>query len=210
MVYSVDIYDKSGKVVSNVDLNETLFADTMINPALIHEYYLLQSSNARLPIAKVQGKWEVAGSGRKLYKQKGTGNARSGWKNSPTRKGGGVAFGPRWEVAFEKWMNKKARKVAIYGLLTLKAKDKQICGLKDLEMKGPKTKDATSILKNLGLDGKKVLLVMNKKDEAIEKSFRNLQKVKYLLVDYLNPFDLMNADKVVLMESALEKINEKK
>jgi ribosomal protein L4 len=56
MVYSVDIYDKSGKVVSKVDLNETLFADTMINPALIHEYYLLQSSNARLPIAKVQGK----------------------------------------------------------------------------------------------------------------------------------------------------------
>jgi large subunit ribosomal protein L4 len=65
-------------------------------------------------------------------------------------------------------------------------------------------------LSNLGLDGKKVLLVMNKKDEAIEKSFRNLQKVKYLLVDYLNPFDVMNADKVVLMESALEKINEKK
>jgi large subunit ribosomal protein L4 len=107
-------------------------------------------------------------------------------------------------------MNKKAKKVALYGLLTLKAKDKQLCGLKDLEMKGPKTKDATSILSNLGLDGKKVLLVMNKKDEAIEKSFRNLQKVKYLLVDYLNPFDVMNADKVVLMESALEKINEKK
>jgi ribosomal protein L4 len=62
MVYSVDIYDKSGKVVSKVDLNETMFSDTMINPALIHEYYLLQSSNARLPIAKVQGKGEVSGS----------------------------------------------------------------------------------------------------------------------------------------------------
>ncbi len=76
MVYSVDIYDKKGKVVSTVDLNEDVFVDANINESLIHEYVLLQSSNARNNIACTKGRWEIAGSGKKLYKQKGTGNAR--------------------------------------------------------------------------------------------------------------------------------------
>ncbi|HCB51009.1 TPA: 50S ribosomal protein L4 [Patescibacteria group bacterium] len=88
MAYSIDIYDKNGKVVSKVDLNESVYADDCINESLIHEYYLLQTSNARNNIACVKGRGEVAVSGKKLYKQKGTGNARSGGKDSPTRKGG--------------------------------------------------------------------------------------------------------------------------
>jgi len=88
MAYSVDIYDINGKKVSSMSLNETLFSDDIINTDLIHEYYLLQTSNARQNIAKVKGRGEVAGSGRKLYRQKGTGNARVGDKNSPIRRGG--------------------------------------------------------------------------------------------------------------------------
>jgi large subunit ribosomal protein L4 len=86
MVYTIDIYDKGGTVVSNFALDETLFADSLVNKDLIHEYYLLQTSNARHNIASVKGRGEVRGSGRKLYKQKGTGGARPGDKNSPLRK----------------------------------------------------------------------------------------------------------------------------
>lgn len=86
MAYTIDIYDINGKKASTFALNETLFADDIVNTTLIHEYYLLQASNARVNIAKVKGRGEVAGSGRKLYKQKGTGNARVGDKNSPVRR----------------------------------------------------------------------------------------------------------------------------
>ena len=123
MVYAVDVYDKNGKLASKFDLNPELFSDEIVNPSLIHEYLLLQQANARNVIASTKTRAEVAGSGRKLYKQKGTGNARVGDKNSPIRRHGGVAFGPTAERNFEKTMTKKARKLALNGLLTLKVKE---------------------------------------------------------------------------------------
>ena len=123
MVYAVDVYDKNGKLTSKFDLNPELFSDEIVNPSLIHEYLLLQQANARNVIASTKTRAEVAGSGRKLYKQKGTGNARVGDKNSPIRRHGGVAFGPTVERNFEKTMTKKARKLALNGLLTLKVKE---------------------------------------------------------------------------------------
>lgn len=123
MVYAVDVYDKNGKLTSKVDLNPELFSDEIVNPSLIHEYLLLQQANARNVIASTKTRAEVAGSGRKLYKQKETGNARVGDKNSPIRRHGGVAFGPTAERNFEKTMTKKARKLALNGLLTLKVKE---------------------------------------------------------------------------------------
>ena len=123
MVYAVDVYDKNGKLASKVDLNPEFFSDEIVNPSLIHEYLLLQQANARNVIASTKTRAEVAGSGRKLYKQKGTGNARVGDKNSPIRRHGGVAFGPTAERNFEKTMTKKARNLALNGLLTLKVKE---------------------------------------------------------------------------------------
>ena len=209
MHYSVDIYDKKGTVVSTVALNEELFADNMVNESLIHEYYLLQTANARNPIACVKGRGAVNGSGKKIFKQKGTGNARAGDKNSPIRRGGGVAFGPRGEASFEKAMTRKARKIALYGLLSLKAKDSSLCGLQNLDFSAPKTSEALSVLENIKLSNKKVLLVLSQKDEIIQKSFRNIKGVKYVLVNYLNPVDIMHADKIVFMESALQVVNQK-
>jgi large subunit ribosomal protein L4 len=86
MTYSVDVYNKEGKVISNVELNTTLFSDEKVNKTLIQEYYLLQMANARNVVASTKGRGDVAGSGRKLYRQKGTGSARVGDKNSPLRK----------------------------------------------------------------------------------------------------------------------------
>jgi len=207
MVYTIDIYDKSGKVVSNFALDETIFDDALVNKDLIHEYYLLQTSNARHNIASVKWRWEVHGSGRKLYKQKGTGGARPGDKNSPVRKWGWVAFGPRGVENYTKSMNKKARKIALNSIITLKAKAGELMGLKNLTLSAPKTKDAQEILKNIWIANKKVLFVVVEKDENILKSFRNLPKVKYLYVDYLNPADLMWYHTVLFLESALATLN---
>ncbi|AHB40846.1 50S ribosomal protein L4 [candidate division SR1 bacterium RAAC1_SR1_1] len=209
MVYSVDIYDKKGKVVSTVDLNEDIFADGNVNESLIHEYVILQASNARHNIACTKGRGEIAGSGRKIFKQKGTGNARAGDRNSPVRKGGGVAFGPRGERNFEKAMNKKARRNALMGIITLKAKDKALLGLKDFDLTEPKTKDLLDIVKNIGIEGKKALFVLGSKNQNIEKSLRNIANVKYITVGYLNPLDVMSASKVVFFETALQAINSK-
>ena len=207
MVYSVDVYDKNGKVASKFDFNGDIFTDEKVNQSLIHEYLLLQTANARNVIASTKTRAEVSGSGRKLYKQKGTGNARVGDKNSPIRRHGGVAFGPTSERNFEKAMTKKARKLALNGLLTLKLKDNAVSGL-DLDTMTPSTKSAISLLSTMGQSGKKVLLVLDKKEDGIVKSFRNIEGVKYLLVDYLNPYDLMNADAVVFLKPALEIVNQ--
>jgi len=209
MWYTVDIYDKTWKIVSNLKLDDTIFSDDKINHNLIHEYYLLQTSNARNPIAHTKTRWEVAGSGKKLYKQKGTGNARVWDRRSPIRVGGGVAFGPRNERNYTKLMNKKSRNLALSGLITLKAKDNNIIGLKDFDMKEPKTKEALDVLIKIGLNNEKVLFVLNEKNINLIKSFRNLNNVKYLLTDYLNPKDLLEYSKILFLESALEKINSK-
>ncbi|HOG15023.1 MAG TPA: 50S ribosomal protein L4 [Candidatus Absconditabacterales bacterium] len=209
MGYTIDIYDKTGKKISTLKLNNEIFSEDKINYNLIHEYYLLQTSNARNPIAHTKTRGEVAGSGKKLYRQKGTGYARVGDRRSPIRIGGGVVFGPRNERNYTKSMNKKSRQLALSGILTLKAKDKNIIGLKDFEMKEPKTKEALNILTNIGLNKEKTLFVLNEKNINLIKSFRNLNNVKYLLADYLNPKDLLEYNKILFLESALNKINTK-
>jgi large subunit ribosomal protein L4 len=106
-------------------------------------------------------------------------------------------------------MNKKSRNLALSGLITLKAKDNNIIGLKDFDMKEPKTKEALDVLIKIGLNNEKVLFVLNEKNINLIKSFRNLNNVKYLLTDYLNPKDLLEYSKILFLESALEKINSK-
>ncbi len=209
MAYSIDIYDKKWKVVSTVKLNEDVFVEWNINESLIHEYILLQSSNARNNIACVKWRWAIAGSWKKIFKQKWTWNARAGDRNSPIRKGWWVAFWPRWERNFEKAMNKKARRLALTGIITLKAKDKSILWLKDFDLAEPKTKDLIDVVKNIWIDGKKTLFVFGAKNENIAKSLRNIANVKYITVGYLNPLDVMSANKVVFFETALEAINSK-
>lgn len=207
MAYSIQIHNKEGKVVSSFDLNESLFADSLINKDLIHEYYLLQTSNARQNLAKVKWKGEIRGSGKKLYKQKGTWSWRVGMRQTPLRKWWGVAFGPRWDQNYTKTMTKKARKVALNSIVSLKAKAWELMGIQQFDIPTPKTKEAKTILTNLWLATKKVLFVISKKDEHLIKSFNNLPRVKYLYVDYLNPVDLMSYPTVLFLESTLSHLN---
>lgn len=106
-------------------------------------------------------------------------------------------------------MNKKARNLALNGIITLKAKAGELMGLKKLTLDAPKTKDIQQIFKNIGIATKKILFVLSEKDENIIKSLRNLPKVKYLYVNYLNPADLMSYHTVLFLESALTTLNTK-
>ncbi len=209
MWYTVDIYDNTWKIISNLKLNDEIFSEEKINHNLIHEYYLLQTSNARNPIAHTKTRWEVAGSGKKLYRQKGTWNARVWDRRSPIRVWGGVAFWPRNERNYTKSMNKKSRNLALNWIITLKAKDKNIIWLKDFDIKEPKTKEALDVLVKIWINNDKILFVLNEKNINLIKSFRNLNNVKYLLADYLNPKDLLEYNKILFLESALNKINTK-
>lgn len=106
-------------------------------------------------------------------------------------------------------MNKKVRNLALRGLLSMKAQENKILGLDAFDTKEPKTKLAVDVLKNIGLDNKKVLFVLGTKNDATEKSFRNIKNLKYIHANYLNPADLMKYDTVLMLEDALTHINTK-
>ncbi len=208
MSYKLDIFNTAGEKVKTIDLPENIFNDDNINEDLIHEFVVMQLANARHPIAHTKTRGEVAYSGRKLYRQKWTGNARVWDAGSPIRRKWGVAFWPRNDRNFFKDMPKKQRRKALFGTLTLKVKDNELIGLEDFKLEQPKTKKAVEILNNLNLYGKKVLLVLPEKDENIIKSFRNIEGLKYILVNYVNPYDLLTHKKVVFLESSLNKLSE--
>ncbi|MBP6910072.1 50S ribosomal protein L4 [Patescibacteria group bacterium] len=206
MTYTIQVYNKDGKATGKLSLNEALFNDERINDDLIHEFFLLQQANARHPIAHVKTRAEVAGSGKKLFRQKGTGNARAGSSRSPIRKHGGVAFGPRNDVNHSKAMTKKMKKLALCGIFTIKAKNEQLLGLEANPLKEIKTKTAVTLLGKIGLGAKKTLIIMSEKDDVVAKSFNNIPRTKSILADYINPVDLLQYDKVVLLEGSMEKI----
>lgn len=206
MTYTLDIFNTKGKKVETVDLDTAVFNDENINESLIHEFFLLQRANARHPIAHTKTRAEINRSGKKLYKQKGTGNARVGDASSPIRRKGWVAFGPRNDRDYTKTMNKKARRLALSGLLTLKAKSSSLVGLDMFKFDEIKTKNAIEVLKNIGINTTKTLVVIPTKDDVLTKSFRNIQNVKYLLADYVNPYDLLNSDKIMFVGDALQKV----
>ncbi|USN56512.1 MAG: 50S ribosomal protein L4 [Candidatus Peribacteria bacterium] len=207
MAYTITLYDQKGKEAGTVQLNKDLYNKDVINTDLIHEYVVLQQANKRQSSAHTKTRGEVAGSGKKLYRQKGTGNARVGDGQSPIRVGGGVTFGPSNEKNYTKKMNKKMRRKAMCGVLSLKAEEKEIAGFKAFALKAPKTKDAVAFLDAAGFANKKVLLVVNESDENLERSFANIPTVKQVRVQYLNPVDVMQAHIVLIAEDAFDTIN---
>ena len=150
---------------------------------------------------------EVAGSTRKLKRQKGTGGARCGSIKSPLFVGGGRVFGPvPRDYSFK--LNKKLKQLARKSALTYKAKDNAITVVEDFAMEAPKTKEFIAITKNLKLDGKKILVVLPETNPVVSLSARNLQNVKVIPASNLNTYDVMNAAGIVLAETSVEAVNQ--
>ncbi|MDP4680106.1 MAG: 50S ribosomal protein L4, partial [Cyclobacteriaceae bacterium] len=148
---------------------------------------------------------EIAGSTRKIKKQKGTGTARAGSIKSPVFRGGGRVFGPKpRDYTFK--LNKKLKVVARRSALTYKANDKDISVLEDFSFDAPGTKNYTSFLTKLAVTDKKTLLVLSKDDKNVFLSSRNVKNAAVTTADKINTYDLLNADKLFLCEGSIEKI----
>jgi large subunit ribosomal protein L4 len=162
-------------------------------------------ANQRQGTHKSKERAEIAGSTRKIKKQKGTGTARAGSIKSPVFRGGGRIFGPRpRDYGFK--LNKKVKKLARKSALTYKAKDEKILILEDFSLAAPKTKDFLQILNSLSLNGAKSLIVVAERNTNVYLSCRNIQNTKVVTAQDLNTHDILNASHLVLSEGAIAQI----
>ncbi len=163
-------------------------------------------ANLRQGTHKSKQRNEITGSSKKIKKQKGTGGARAGNIKNPQFKGGGRVFGPApRDYAFK--LNKKVKDLARRSALTYKAKDNSITIVEDFNFEGPKTKQYLSMLKSLGADSQKTLLVLPESNFNIASSGRNIQNTKVITASQINTYDVINADKLILVESSVGKID---
>ncbi|UFX82787.1 50S ribosomal protein L4 [Candidatus Absconditicoccus praedator] len=206
MSYKVVVRNADGKKLKERDLPEEIFSEENINQNIIHEFVVMQLANARKPIASTKTRGDIKASGKKLYRQKGTGRARAGDAASPIRTKGGVVFGPTNEVNYKKAMPKKQKRKALHGALSMKAKQGELLCLNKYPYEDIKTKNAEKVLENLKLSGQKTLFVIPKKNEVLQKSFRNISGVKYCLVDYLNPYDVITYKNVLFLSESLDSL----
>jgi len=162
-------------------------------------------ANQRQGTHKIKGRSEVAGSTRKLKKQKGTGTARAGDIKSPVFRGGGTMHGPEpRDYSFK--LNKKVKRLAGKSVLSAKAKDNMIKVLEDFTLDAPKTKAFIEILANLSLTGKKSLFIVGDKNDNVYLSSRNIENTRVLTASDVNTYDLLHADQLILCESSIEKL----
>jgi len=208
MAYSLKMYDVKWIELEELSLNDKIFSDENINTSLMHEFVVMQLSNSRYNIAKTKTRWEVISSGRKLYRQKGTGNARVGDAWSWIRRWGWVIFWPTWNENYTKHMPKKQRRKALFSALSVRVKDEDSLVLDSYNFEDVRTKNAVSVLSNLRLSGEKVLIVIAEKNEVISKSFRNISGVKVITANYANAYDLLTYKKIIFLKESLQKIED--
>ena len=204
---TVNKLDEKGNQSGSFGLEDAVFA-TRVRVVTVGDALLRQLSNKRKAHANTKDRTEVHGGGRKPWRQKGTGRARAGSIRSPLWRGGAVAMGPRGEANYVKDMPKKARRAAMKSLLTSKTRKGLVSVMAPLALTAPKTKTVIDILKNMELGSQKVLFVLADRDVNFEKSVRNIPAAKALLASNLNPHDLLNYDRLVLFEGAVQKITE--
>lgn len=203
----IAIYNVSGKDTGKkAVLKDEIFGIEPNNHAIYLDVkqYL---ANQRQGTHKSKQRNEVAGSTRKLKKQKGTGGARAGSILSPLFVGGGRVFGPvPRDYSFK--LNKKLKQLARKSALAYKVKGEALTVVEDFAMEVPKTKEFIGITKNLNLEGKKILLVLPEFNANVALSARNLQNVKVVLASNINTYDVMNAGNIVLAEGSVNVINQ--
>jgi large subunit ribosomal protein L4 len=204
---NVVVHDWQGKESGKASLDLKVAKEASAAD-LLHRAVVRQLANARQGTASTLTRAEVAGGGRKPYKQKGTGRARQGSIRTPLKPGGGVVFGPK-PRSYELAMNRKERRLALRTALMSRVAD--IVAVKDFgtELESPKTREITAALGRFGIQANtKVLLILDNASEAVRLSVRNLEKVRLIAADQLNVFDLLHASKLVVSEEALAKIQE--
>jgi large subunit ribosomal protein L4 len=197
---TVEIKDVQGKVLEERELPETFFG-APVNVAVMHQVVQAGLAAKRAGTHSTKTRGEVAGGGKKPWRQKGTGRARQGSIRAPQWMGGGIAHGPK-PRSYEMRINRKMKKASLRSALSDAAASGKLSVLSGLAFEGPRTKDAVGVLEALELEGA-VLLVIAAPDEGVEKSFRNLPQVKIDYPGNLSTYDVLYADRIVLTTEAI-------
>jgi large subunit ribosomal protein L4 len=200
------LYAKDGSEKGTAVLPDELFGQ-QVNEHLLWLSVKRHLGNQRQGTAKVKGRGEVSGGGRKPWRQKGTGRARSGSNTSPLWPGGGRAFGPE-PRDHRTEMPKQQRRAALTSALSLRAGENAVTVIEPLAMESPKTREVAELLIKLGLQDKRTLLVLDKADEAVVKSCRNLRNLRTTLAHQVNAYDLLHCDAVLVTQPGLERMKE--
>jgi large subunit ribosomal protein L4 len=194
------VLNEYGKELRKLEVDDSVFGIEP-NMAVLHQAYVTQRNNNRSGTHKTKSRGEVQGSTRKIRSQKGTGRARAGSNRSPTRVGGGVAFGPR-PRSYARDLPKKMRRLAIRSALSGKVADGQLVVIDQLAMETPKTKEIIRVLSAIGFE-RSALLVTGSPDKMVTASVRNLERTKALPAAYLNVMDMLNHAGLVMTEDAI-------
>ncbi len=202
----LELKNLNGEKVKDIKLNDNVFGIEP-NDVALHDAIVLYMASTRQGTHSTKTRAEVSGGGRKPWRQKGTGNARQGSIRAVQWRKGGIAFGPK-PRDYGKKQNRKVRRLALKSALTYKAKDKEIILLDDIKFETNKTKEMTNLLNKLGLDYEKVLVVVSELDENVCLASRNLANIKIVLPEEVNTYDVTNADKMIITEAALNKLEE--
>ena len=198
----VPLRNSRNEQVGEVELNDEIF-NVSIKSHLLHEVVNMQLAKRRSGTASTKGRSEVRGSGRKPWRQKGTGRARAGTRGSPIWRGGGVTFGPK-PRDFTPKVNKKIRKQALKMALTSKCNEDQIVVLDNLDLQEIKTKAIVDLMQVFEIAS--VLVVIPERNDFLEKSARNVPHTKVLRSEGLNVYDILKYQNLVVMKDAVPKI----
>ncbi|WP_136516419.1 50S ribosomal protein L4 [Geomonas edaphica] len=198
----LDVFDIKKAKVGEIEVSDAVFNDD-VREYLIHEAVKIQLANRRQGTVAVKNRAAVSGSGKKPFKQKGTGQARQGCSRAPQYPGGGVAFGPQPKT-YSLSMNKKARKAALRSALSMLFKKDAITVVNNFELPEIKTKAFVEVLNAFNLD--KTLVITDTANLTLELSARNVKNVKVLGPDGLNIFDIMKYQSVVFTEAAVRRV----
>ncbi|KKK37057.1 50S ribosomal protein L4 [Mesobacillus campisalis] len=201
----VALFNQTGSQVGEVELNESVFGIEPNNHVMF-EAVVMQRASMRQGTHKTKIRSEVAGGGRKPWRQKGTGRARQGSIRSPQWRGGGTVFGPV-PRSYSYKLPKKVRRLAIKSALSSKVAAENILVLESLAFEAPKTKEFTQVLKGLSVDTK-ALIVTAEVDETVALSARNIPGITVVSAEGINVLDVLNHDKLIMTKAAVEKVEE--
>jgi len=200
-------YTKTGtKVTTATKLPKDIFGLEVSNHELIKQAYLTYLSNGRENLAVTKTRGLIRGGGKKPWRQKGTGRARFGSSRNPIWRGGGITFGPTGEENYTKSLNTKSKRLAIKQSLSLADKDSKIIIIEDINPKISKTQELAKLLNKISAESK-ALIIMDKVSPEIHRSSANLAQVSIITAKYINVYDVLNANKIVITKPALDIIN---
>lgn len=203
---NIEVINQQGSKVSELKLEPKVF-ELKPNQALVHTALTFYLNSLRQGNHSAKTRTEVSGGGHKPWKQKGTGRARAGSSRSPLWRHGGVIFPPKpRDHSID--LPKKMRKKALANVISDKARENRLKVIAELDLANPRTKEFVNILKALKLEGQKVIMAVAEFDAKLDRASRNIEGFKMVKAQDLNVFDILNADWLVLTQSAVKKLQE--